>query len=108
MNWNNVDERKVKDISRMFTGKQLAKDTKFVEELIEKTEFNNISELYKVNSNGNNILLDLILDNKMSLAFYINNFKNGMSCFDSAKYELSEKLRRVNESIKFINTIPNY
>ena len=86
----------------MYTHMQFLKDKMFILKLNEKLGFNNIGDLFYVNSNGNNILIDLMAEGKVSPIFYIMMYKKGVKQCITSKYKTSALYNRVNKITKAI------
>jgi hypothetical protein len=98
VNWNDIDLNDIIKIARLFTSRQFQKDKDFLLQLNKKLSFENINFLYKVNANGNNIMLDLVLKNKISPYTYMKLYREDIY----KKYISSITLNRINRITEMI------
>jgi len=99
--WKDVKVTEIQRISTLFTEKNLRKEEAFMLELAKKLKIKNINTYYKTNSDGNNILLDLILKGMISPLFYIVMFEHGWDESEN-KYDVSNQLIKLNNITKLI------
>lgn len=105
LNWKYIDIQEIPKVSKLFLSSQIKKDKETILKLNEKLNFKNICDFYSVNSNGNNIMLDLTLKGIISPFTYITLFNKGIKHMEESKYELSEQLIKFNSITKKINSI---
>lgn len=104
VNWRDIKIDDVYEISEKCTDKKYARDNIFIDSLLMKIKLGR-SSLLTVNSNGNNILLDLILDGKISPIYYVLQYENPDDYFKDPKYDLSNKLTLINKRTETIKQI---
>jgi len=104
-NWGKVTLETVKNSMVNFDPNRYNQDKIYVKELSERLDIKHIRELFKINSNGNNILYDLIYQGELSPMLYIKKYDIGLREFEKSKYELSPELILFNKGIQLIKTI---
>ena len=58
--WKDVDIKEIPLVAKLFAPKTLKKETQLIKDICERANISDMDSLYKINSNGNNILLDLL------------------------------------------------
>ena len=94
MNWKDIKISDILTNKKIYTPKQLTKDKEFILNLSKRVKIKSINIYYKVNANGNNILLDLILDKYISPVFYVRMLKYRED--EKQKYIPSDTLKKVD------------
>lgn len=90
----NVNDKNINKVKNLFTLEQLKKDQDFILELNKQLNFTDLSEYFKINSSGGNLLYDnLILPKHISPYFYLE--------FDINKEDEKEKEKEKEELKKF-------
>lgn len=97
--WSQIKIKKIPKIAPLFSKNKLYKDKELMLEISLKTEINDMETLYRVNSNGNNILMDFIEKGRISPVFYLKFFPKE---FPISKYSKSRQIKIINETIKKI------
>lgn len=105
MQWKDVKMSNIMACKTLFTKKQLDKDKEFILNLSKKVgKIKDINTFYRVNANGKNILLDLLLDKYISPFFYIRMSKYRTPY--KRTYKVSDILKKIDrislEMIKFV------
>jgi len=101
VNWHDIKINDINEVSKKCTNEQYIKDNTFIDSLLKTLKLD-ISHLMMVNSNGNNILLDLIIEGKISPIYYILKYKK----LDvKNKYDISNKLELINKRTETIKHI---
>lgn len=102
VNFRDININDIVGVKEKCTNKRFEKDGMFIDGLLKKVNLD-ISDLWLVNSNGNNILLDLILEGKISPIYYVLTYKP--FDYDSAKYDVSDDLKLINRRTETIKNI---
>lgn len=110
VSWGMVIPNDIAKIKKLFSNERYKKDKQFVENLVVRLKSDaskkfNVYNMYDVNSNGNNILLDLISSGEISPMYYLMNYQKVKENVNSTKYEASDNLSRLNETTEKINNI---
>ena len=98
--WNKIKTKEIPQIAFLFSKTTLDNNKTFVLELSKKTNISKMQELFEINSNGNNMLLDFIHKKYISPAFYFRFYKEQIP--NSNRYEESKKQKIINKTIKKI------
>jgi len=104
-NWSGVSEDSITRSLASFKLSRYEKDREYVKNISGRLGITNIREFFSINSNGNNLLYDLIKQGKISPVLYIKKFNIGLKEFSKTKYDVSEELNRFNKGIKIIKSI---
>jgi hypothetical protein len=103
LNWKDVKTSEVLTNKKIYTEESLKKDKVFILTLNKKLKLKDINIYYKVNTDGNNILYDLLLKRYVSPMFYIRMYKYIEN--KDEKYIPSDSLKRVDLVTKEIKKI---
>lgn len=104
INWSEIKLDTISDASKNCSNIKYEKDSEYIKNLLNAIEMD-VSDLFKVNSNGNNILLDLIIEGKVSPIYYILQYHNPDEFFANPKYDISSKLDLINKRTETIKNI---
>jgi len=104
ISWNHINIKDISKVANYCSKKQYEKDGVFIEQLLNKLDMDK-SVLYEVNSNGNNILLDLIIEGKIYPTYYLLNYNVPDEYFHNSKYDISDLLSLINIRTKTIKKI---
>ena len=96
LNWRDINFNDVKLVSNSCSKERYEKDNTFINELLVKINLT-LSDLYVVNSNGTNIMYDLVKTKKVSPIFYLMKYHKPEEFFNNAKFDLSDDLILINK-----------
>jgi hypothetical protein len=72
LDYSKITEKNINKVKNLFTKQRIEKDQKFILELSEKTKLSELSDYFKLNSSGSNIMYDLVIKEYISPIFYID------------------------------------
>lgn len=106
--WKMIDVDEISEIKSLFSDERYKRDKNFVETTLKKLQSDisekfNVNNLFDVNANGNNHLLDLMSKGVVSPIYYLITFNKHISDANLNKYDMSDSLIRLNETTKKIN-----
>jgi hypothetical protein len=96
VNWNDIHLNDIAEVSKDYSNQKYSEDKIFIKALMIKLNLD-ISFLYKINADGNNILFDLINDKHISRMFYILRYEKSKGCFDKPEYDISNEVIHINK-----------
>ena len=97
--WKEINVKEIPQIASLFTKNNLSLEKEFMIETAQKSNITSMETLYKINSNGNNILMDFMEKDFISPAFYYKYFPVE---FPESKYSENQKTKTINKTIKKI------
>jgi len=104
VNWKDIVLTDVIIVSKKCSNERYLKDNTFVDSILNKLDME-FSDLLKVNSNGNNILLDLILQGKISPVYYVMRYNQPEEYLSNVEFKISNDLNRINKRTEITKNI---
>jgi hypothetical protein len=98
ISWTNIRSMDIVECKKLTTKSRIESDKKFLDEVNEKFGVSGYSKYFRINSNGFNLMYELIQKNHISPFTYLILYEN---C-DSGKYEKSNKQTQFDTRINTI------
>jgi hypothetical protein len=110
LSWNEINNKNILNIKKLFTQGQLEQDKKFIIKVCEKINHldanNPLGDLFKINEDGKSIIYELVLQKNISPYFYIY-FKNSFLTLNQEYVILNKQISKEYKKFEFLTNLIN-